>query len=906
MSLNRSATWGRLVTCGRLAIGLCGRVAIYGPTTTCFSRGAGTVDSSSGACRGRPIANLPHADLLVLLSAMIIANASAATAPPPPGPGISEALAGERSANISAIKYDISFRIPERKTEPIRGSATIRLKLRMPGRVVLDFDQPRDQVRSLRVGGKPVEAVFANGHLTIPAAAVKAGENEIAVEFVAGDEPLNRNDDFLYTLFVPARAHLAFPCFDQPDLKAHYALTLEIPSAWQAVANGAEMDRVAAGDGIVRVRFAETAPLPTYLFAFAAGRFSIETATRSGRTFRMFHRETDAQKVARNRDALFDLHAHALQWLEEYTGIPYPWGKFDFVLIPAFQFGGMEHAGAILYNASSMMLDESATQNQLLSRASTIAHETSHMWFGDLVTMRWFNDVWMKEVMANFMAAKIVNPSFPNVNHDLRFLLAHYPAAYSVDRTAGANPIRQPLANLNEAGTLYGNIIYDKAPVVIRQLELMVGEQGFRDGLREYLKRYSFSNASWLDLVHIFDMRSGQNVSDWSRVWVEQRGRPVFRTELSSRLSLTQSDPLHRGLVWPERLKVVLGYQDRADVATVSVTGHSTEVVEARGAPRPLYVLPNGEGLGYGLFVLDADTRRYLINHLQDLHDPLTRGSAWVDLWEELLEGTVAPADFLNLITRALPLEDDEQNAQLVLGDLSRAFWLFLSQSDRVARAPHLETLLRDGLSQAKTASLKAAWFAAFRDTALTPAGLDWLERVWKREEKIEGLPLAETDEIAMALELAVRGVPDSQAILKAQRDRTVNPDRKARFEFTMPALSADPAIRDQAFQRLRTLANRRHEPWAIESLHYLNHPLRAAEAVRFIQPSLELLPEVQRTGDIFFPQRWMDAALWGHRSPEAAGIVRTFLAQRKDLAQRLQWTVLTAADDLFRVSALQ
>ena len=139
--------------------------------------------------------------------------------------------------------------------------------------------------------------------------------------------------------------------------------------------------------------------------------------------------------------------------MEDYTGIPYPFGKFDFVLIPAFQFGGMEHAGTILYNASGLLLDESATQNQLLGRASVIAHETAHMWFGDLVTMRWFNDVWMKEVFANFMAAKIVNPSFPEVNHELRFLLSHYPAAYEVDRTPGTNPIRQPLANLNEAGS---------------------------------------------------------------------------------------------------------------------------------------------------------------------------------------------------------------------------------------------------------------------------------------------------------------------------------------------------------------------------------------------------------------------------------------------------------------------
>src|SRR5207253_3949025 len=162
------------------------------------------------------------------------------------------------------------------------------------------------------------------------------------------------------------------------------------PSTWVAVANGPEVARETSGDRL-HLRFAETQPLPTYLVGFAAGRFQIETAERNGRRFRMFHRETDAAKVARNRDAIFDLHAAALEWLERYTGIPYAFGKFDFLLVPSFQFGGMEHAGAIFYNASGLLLDQSATQNQKLNRASVIAHETAHTWFGDLVTRRWFN-----------------------------------------------------------------------------------------------------------------------------------------------------------------------------------------------------------------------------------------------------------------------------------------------------------------------------------------------------------------------------------------------------------------------------------------------------------------------------------------------------------------------------------
>ncbi len=341
----------------------------------------------------------------------------------------------------------------------------------------------------------------------MPAASLETGPNAVRVGFNAGEASLNRHADFLYALFVPARARLAIPCFDQPDLKGRWSVTLEHPASWQSAANGAELKRTTVGTRSA-VQFAETQPLPTYLVAFVAGDFKVESAVRGGRSFRMFHRETDAAKVARNRDAIFDLHARALEFLEAYTTIPYPFDKFDFVLIPAFQFGGMEHAGKILYNASGLLLDESATQNQMLGRASVIAHETSHMWFGDLVTMKWFDDVWMKEVFANFMAAKIVNPSFPAVNHDLRFLLAHYPSAYEVDRTAGANPIRQPLENLNEAGSLYGAIIYQKAPVIMRHLEALLGEDSFRDGLREYLKTFAFKNATWNNLIAILDART--------------------------------------------------------------------------------------------------------------------------------------------------------------------------------------------------------------------------------------------------------------------------------------------------------------------------------------------------------------------------------------------------------------
>jgi aminopeptidase N len=830
-----------------------------------------------------------------------------------PGPGIPLTLAEERASRVSDLRYDLHFSIPAEPGVPVTGRVAIAFALKDASRpLALDFAPPRG-VRSVRVAGKTVTPAAVTDHLVLAREDLREGRNEILVEFVAGDAALNRNPEFLYTLFVPARAHLTFPCFDQPDLKARWTLGLEVPAGWQAVANGAETARREA-DGRVHVAFAETEPLSTYLFAFAAGRFSVETAERSGRTFRMLHRETDAAKVARNRDAVFDLHASALAWLERYTGIAYPWGKFDFLLVPSFQFGGMEHAGAIFYNASSLLLDASATQNQKLGRASLIAHETAHMWFGDLVTMRWFNDVWMKEVFANFMAAKIVNPSFPEINHDLRFLLAHYPSAYEIDRTPGTNAIRQPLDNLNEAGSLYGAIIYQKAPIVMRQLEGILGEDAFREGLQDYLRGHRFANATWRDLITLLDGRTPEDLSAWSRAWVEEAGRPKVATELRvdngrvASLAFTQRDPiLRRGLVWNQRLMVTLGLPGELRTLPVRIAEGRVDVPGARGLPAPHFVLPSGGGIGYGGFELDAASLSYLLAHLPEIDDPLARGAAWITLWEQMLEGRTPASRIVDLALRALPGEADEQNVQRILGYARQAYWTFLPAPDRDRVSLRLETVLKAGLAAAPTASLKSAWFSALRDVARTETTVAWLERVWRKTESVPGVTLAEPDYITLSLELAVREPAAWKEILDEQLARIENPDRKARFAFVRPALSADEGVRDTFFERLHEVAFRQREAWVLEGLSYLHHPLRAGASEKYIPRSLALLREIQRTGDIFFPKRWMDATLGGHSSATAARMVARFLAELpQDYPDRLRRVILSSSDNVFRASGVR
>ena len=827
----------------------------------------------------------------------------------PPAPGIPLTLAQDRARRISDLRYDLRFAIPAERTAPVTGVAKITFNLKDASRpLALDFSQP-----GRVTGGASASSIaVVTDHLVVPASRLREGRNEISLEFVAGDAALNRGAEFLYTLFVPARAHLAFPCFDQPDLKARWTLTLSIPSGWRAIAN-APLTSIPESNGTTTLTGSETPPLSTYLFAFAAGRFSAETAERGGRTFTMLHRETDAAKVARNKDAVFDLHASALAWLEQYTGIPYPWGKFDFLLVPSFQFGGMEHPGAIFYNAAGLLLDPSATQNQKLGRASVIAHETAHMWFGDLVTMRWFDDVWMKEVFANFMAAKIVNPSFPEINHDLRFLLAHYPSAYEIDRTRGTNAIRQQLDNLSEAGSLYGAIIYQKAPIVMRQLESTLGEATFRSGMQEYLQAHRFGNATWPDLIAVLDKRTPDDLAAWSHAWVEQAGRPILRTNLSvangkiERLSFSQRDPIGaRGLSWSQRLQVAIGDAKGVRMLPVRIESGETDVSQARGLAAPTFVLPTGGGLGYAGFELDAGSIAYLLRDLPEIKDPLTRGAAWVTLWDQMLERRATPAALLDLALRALPRETDEQNVQRVLNYVEQAYWKFLPPMERAAVSFRLEPVLRAGLAAAATSSLKSAWFGTLRDTVRSPELIAWLERVWRKTEEVPGLQLAEPDYITLALRLALLEVPDWPAILDEQAARIENPDRRDRFQFVRPAVSADPLVRDAFFDRLKDPAARQREPWVLEGLSYLHHPVRAVSSEKYIRRSLDMLREIQRTGDIFFPKRWMDATLGGHSSATAARTVARFLTELPaDYPDRLRRVILSSSDDLFRASGI-
>ena len=824
--------------------------------------------------------------------------------------GIPKEMAEYRRNQLSDIHYALSFDIPNDQSQPIPAHLSLEVTLHtLEQPLYLDFNEDPAHLSSLTVNGAEATIVHEQEHLIIEAKALQEGRNTIDIAFMAGELSLNRNADFLYTLLVPDRASTLFPCFDQPDLKATYQLTVTAPEGWEVLTTTREEGRTANG-GAVEHRFGKTDKISTYLFSFVAGKFAVADRTLGEMDMRFLYRENDADKVEASVDTVFALHRQTVDFMEDYTAYPFPFQKLDFAAIPIFQYGGMEHVGAIQYRESSLFLDETATETQKLGRAKLIAHETAHMWFGDLVTMAWFNDVWLKEVFANFMADKIVNPAFPNINHDLAFAMTHYPAAYSEDRTEGTNPIRQQLDNLKDAGSMYGNIIYNKAPIMMRQLEKAIGQDSFRAGIRTYIERYAYGNAEWADLIDILDKKTEIDLKAWSDVWVNQSGRPVLEADVQygragtiEAFTLTQHAEDGSGHVWPQQFSVGLVYPGRVVEIPVNMTGKELSVQAAIGADRPTAIVYNYDGLGYGVFPIAPDA----VKVLALVEDDVARGYGYINSYEQLLNGNYPVEAFLEEMQAALAMESNELIMDYMTGRVAAVFWAFLPEEARPdfqrQLEPYLFTMLR---SAEKPANLKKLLFRLYRSIAYTGEGRERLYQVWNKTLVFPGLKLNDDDFTGIAMDLAVYGHPKSAEILERAGAALTNPDEQRRFAFLQPALSADAQVRNDFFLSMRDAKNREKESWVLAAMGYIHHPLRQEANVAHIGLALELLQEIQQTGDIFFPKQWLSATIGQYRSAAAHAVLLEFIDRHPDYSPILMRKVLQATDNLERAQELR
>lgn len=826
------------------------------------------------------------------------------------GPGVSRELAVHRAATLSGVRYDLRLDVTQRDTA--RGEVTVHFVRRGGGDVILDFrglwlDTPW-------VNGQALPEAEANGaHLRIPAAALRDGENAVQLRFSAAIAPSGASviryhdatddSDYLYTLLVPADANQLFPCFDQPDLKARVRLTLTTPPGWTAVANGA-LDGTERSDVAATYRFAESQPLSTYLVAFAAGPWATVTDTVAGRAMTMYVRRSRAAEA--ESDSLLALNGRALAWLEDYFGIPYPFGKYDFVLAPAFPFGGMEHPGAVFYSEERFVFRERPTRNQRIGRAATIYHEVAHQWFGDHVTMRWFDDLWLKEGFATYMAAKVQAALEPDADAWKTFYLRNKPPAYGVDVTEGTTPVWQELANLDQAKSAYGPIVYNKAPSVLKQLDYLVGDTAFRDGVRSFLRDHAYGNATWQELLRA--IAGGPGLEPWGRHFILRPGmpvvepQPVVRGDTLTGLRLVQrpARDLSGAGAWPMKLDVLLHFPDgRTRTQTVELTGDTTDVPLPAGTPAPAFVFANANDHGYALTLLDDRSTAWLERHIGTIEDDFLRAMLWGALWDAVRMARLSPERFLGAAERALPAERDEQLVAGLLGRVVRASTVYLAPERRDARLPALEQqLLAGARDTARTFDVRKAHLDAFLELASTPAAVGQVDALLDADSAA-GAPLRAPTRWSAVTRLLEIGAPTAEARFAAESQRDTTSDGRRRA-FVAGAARPDARVKAAYFERyLRdTTLN---EDWATASLGAFNSARQQALTLPFLEPALDTLPWIQRNRRIFFLAAWLGAFINGQSSPEALARVQRYLAEHPEMPRDLRQKVLQTVDELER-----
>ncbi len=831
-------------------------------------------------------------------------------------PGVSRELADLRRERVSNLRYELALDVTRPDTAV--GRLTTRFMLTGSGDLILDFRGPA--LRRVRANGVTLATVEFNGHhIRIPGAALGVGANRLDFEFNARIAPAGASiirvrdpsdsATYLYTLLVPSDAQLLFPAFDQPDLKARVRLSLTTPRDWTAVANGARTGADTAGQKVTHA-FAETRPISTYLIAFAAGPWATRTSTIADQPVTLYVRRSRAAEV--EADSIIADNARGLRWLERYFAYRYPFGKLDIVLAPAFPFGGMEHPGAIFYNEERFIFREPPTLTQRLGRTATIYHEVAHQWFGDLVTMRWFDDLWLKEGFSTYMAARMQASMDPRSDAWKTFYLRNKPPAYAVDATEGTTPVWQSLANMDQAKSAYGAIVYNKAPSVLKQLNYLVGDDAFQGGLQRFLRQYEFGNATWQQLLASVGSAWGKPLDAWGASYILRPGMPVIEQRLDvrdgriARLALVQRPARSisgRG-PWPIRTEVTIAGDGAPARIPVTITGDTTIVAQAAGLPAPRWVFANSNDQAYALVLLDSGSVSWLERSLGTVASGFERAMLWGGLWDLVRDAALSPDRFVGMALRELPAERDEQVAGVLVGRLTRAVGGYLSDARRTARLPDVEHVLLAGArDSASTYGIRRAHLDAFVRVAGTREALDTLDALLDRES-FRGLSLGAPTRWAIVTRLVATGAPGAERRLREEVLRDRSPDG-ARRAFVAGAARPDPAVKREYFERYFADSTL-NEDWATASLDAFNAPESRALAAPFLRPALDSLPWIQRHRRIFYLGSWLGAFLDGQVGTDAVETVDRFLRETPRLGADLRSKVLQAADELRRTAAIR
>jgi aminopeptidase N len=834
-----------------------------------------------------------------------------------------------RQRQVGEVGYEVEIDLTSEAE--FTGRVRIDFSLARTGRPVT-FDFSGGEVRGTEVNGLTVEAEYNGFFLSLREELLEIGDNVVEIEFTHPystdgtglyrmSDPLD-GQDYVYTFLWPSYANRLFPCFDQPDLKASYRLAVVAPDDWVVVSTTREIDveRISVdGESTSVWRFPASPLLSTYLYSLHAGPYRVWEAHAGEIPLRLLARESLADNVP--SDLWFDFTRRGFDFYERYFERPYPFGKYDQIVVPDATVGAMETAAAVTFT-ERFTYGDNPSGAQVESLAGVILHEMAHMWFGNLVTMEWWNGLWLSESFATYMTALAKEAATELDDPWLGFYLGSKRSAYRADERVTTHPIEMPIPDNASFYANWDSISYGKGASVLKQLAFLVGEENFRAGVARYLKQHAFGNTTLVDFTTAIAEAAGQDLDQWAEEWLYEAGANTLGVSVDcidgriERLAVNQTAPKEHPTLRRQRLEIALydalgdGAELHRSIVPLTISGERTEAAAAVGRPCPELVHLNHQDQGYAKVVLDQETLRSLAQRLSRLEDPLTRSMFWGALWDLTRDGRLPLTSFAVLVMKNLELETHERIVDQVLSALVEDLEFLqrlgpVAEEELAAMGPQIETFIWSGVRAAPPASdLRGIWLDHFLKAAHTTEGLDRLTELLSPSGAVEGLSLDQRRRWDVVIQLSKWGYPQAAELarLEEEGDRSYNGQQRA-----IAAAAARPDLETklewlEVFQQPEGSLPFPSQRAAMDELFPAN---QVGLQTHLLGEILDPLAAMSGTRDPYFLHNYAHHLLAASCRSDAVEEISQLLAGSEDLGATVRKDLLEARQEAERCLAL-
>ena len=666
-----------------------------------------------------------------------------------PGTNITQIEAAQRSEIIKVESYKIDLDVTT-GAETFLVKTTIKFAGLKPGSTTF-LDCVGKRVMSAKLNGADFDPKFDGETIFLPAI---AADNTLEIEhegiYSNSGEGLHRfvdpadNEVYLYTQFETGDARRMYACFDQPDQKATFTISTITPKHWAVISNyGIESAKDLDNDR-KHTQFATSQVISTYVTAIVAGAYtSVHDEYKGEKTIPMgiYARKSFFQYV--DAENIFEVTKQGFAYFEKTFGLAYPFGKYDQIAVAEYNWGAMENVGCVTFHEDVLIFRSKVTERSYISRASTIHHEMAHMWFGDLVTMKWWQDLWLNESFAEWASYMAVSESTKYKNAWTEFNSVRKNWAYRADQLSSTHPIAVEMKDLDDVRTNFDGISYAKGASVLQQLVAHVGRDNFIAGLRKYFAKHAYANTELSDLITELEATSGKNLTAWVATWLRTAGvntlRPVIALDGDKYASVSVKQevppmPVGSKELRPHRLYIGLfdikgNSLTRRESIEVDIAGELTEIKELAGKKAADLLLINDHDQTYAKLRFDDRSVETMKKYLGQLDDSLARGLIWASLWDSTRDGELSASDYIEIALNALKGETDISMITATFMQIDTAIWAYLAPKNRDALRLSVANTAQELLASAKPGSDSQLQYArAFANNAFTPAQFESLK----------------------------------------------------------------------------------------------------------------------------------------------------------------------------------